>query len=192
MRLFRRRHYLIDKKLQLKYAVLTVALLVLYTLLLLAAVFLPPAGIFFSPDLPLSLRAEAANTFILLNNYIWPGIGIIILLFGAFSILVTHKVAGPFYVATRTMRSVTDGDLKARVMLRKGDDVTELADVMNQMVEKIESTFIDLDRRAGELSAHIREASQGQSSPGLSKMAAGIEEMKKILDGYKFGVKPRD
>lgn len=89
------------------------------------------------------------------------------------------------------MREIINGDLKARVRLRKGDDVTELAGVMNQMVERIESAFIDIERRTGELAAHVREA-QGPSSPGLSKIMAGIEEMKKILDGYKFGMKPGD
>ncbi len=191
MRMYRRRHYLIHKKLQLKYAVLTMTLLLLYTLMLLAAIFVPPAVIFFSADLPMPVRAEAANAFVLLNNYIWPGIGFVIILFGAISILVTHKIAGPFYIMTRTMREITKGDLKARITLRRGDDLTELAEILNQMVEKIESTFIALDKRIG-ASLYAQEAASGQLSTSASKVAAGIEEMKNILDGYKFGVKPRD
>ncbi len=187
----RRRNYLIHKKLQFKYAALTIALLLLYTLLLLSAIFVPPAAIFYSTSLPLSVRAEAADAFILLNNYIWPGIAAIILLFGAISIFVTHKVAGPFFVMTRAMRDIMQGDLKARITLRKRDDLSELAEAVNHMTEKLESTFIDLDKRVAALAVYAQEAAQGQSSPGASRVAAGIEDMKKILEGYKFGDKPR-
>ncbi len=187
----RRRNYLIHKKLQFKYAALTITLLLLYTLLLLSAIFLPPTVIFYSTNLPLPVRAEAADAFILLNKYIWPGIALIILLFGAISIFVTHKVAGPLFVMVRAMRDIMQGNLKARITLRKGDDLSELADVVNNMTEKLESTFIDLDKRVGALAVHAQETGQGQSSPGASRVAAGIEDMKKILEGYKFGDKPR-
>ncbi len=192
MRLFRRKKYLIHKKLQLKYAILTIASLLLYTLLILSAIFMPPAVVFFSTHLPLSVRAEAASAFVLLNDYIWPGIGFVIILFGAISILVTHKIAGPIYVLTRTIREITSGDLKARITLRRGDDLVELENVVNQMAEKIESAFIALDKRIGALSLLAREAAQGHASASMSQMAAGIEDMKKILEGYKFGVKPND
>jgi hypothetical protein len=67
-----------------------------------------------------------------------------------------------------------------------------MKEAMNQMAEKMESTFIDLDKGVGALSLHAQEAALGQASPGSSKMSDGIEEMKKILENYKFGVKPRD
>ncbi|MEK7850381.1 MAG: hypothetical protein AAB275_00730, partial [Deltaproteobacteria bacterium] len=66
---YRRRRYFIHRKIQIKYAVLTVSLLLLYSMILLAAVLAPYAMALFS-DLPLSERSQAADVFLMLDKSI--------------------------------------------------------------------------------------------------------------------------
>jgi methyl-accepting chemotaxis protein len=183
----RRKKYYLNNKLQIKYAALSIAMLILYTLLLLIALFGPPILMFNSPDAPLAVRAEAANSVLLINSYLWPGIGVIILLFGAFSIFITHKMAGPIYAIEKVIGRITEGDLSARVRLRKKDDLHELGQAMNRLFDKQETTLSVLNERFHRLSSLLREKSPGHALQSVEKITAEVETIEKILMPYGFG-----
>jgi methyl-accepting chemotaxis protein len=183
----RRKKYYLNKKIQIKYAVLSIAMLIIYTLLLLIALFGPPILMFNSPDVPLAARAEAANSVLLINSYLWPGIGVIIFLFGAFSIFVTHKMVGPLYAIEKVIGRVTDGVLSARVKLRKNDDLHELGQAMNQMLDKQETTLSTLNERFQKVSSRLRDKSPGHASQSDPNITAELEAIEKLLISYGFG-----
>jgi HAMP domain-containing protein len=183
----RRKKYYLNKKIQIKYAVLSVAMLILYTLLLLIALFGPPMFMVNSPDVPLAVRAEAANSVLLINSYLWPGIGLIIFLFGAFSIFITHKLAGPLYAIEKVINRITDGDLSARVKLRKKDDLHELGQAMNRMFDKQETALSVLNEQFHALSSRLREKSPGHAPQSVPNMTDELEKIEKVLLPYRFG-----
>jgi methyl-accepting chemotaxis protein len=183
----RRKKYFINKKIQIKYAVLSIAMLILYTLLLLIALFGPPIYLFNSPDVPLAVRAEAATSVLLINSYLWPGIGVLIVLFGAFSIFITHQMAGALYAIEKVIGRITDGDLTARVKLRKKDDLHELGSVMSRMLDKQETTLSVLNERFQKVSSRLREKSPGHASQSDPNITAELEAIEKILMPVGFG-----
>ena len=183
----RRKNFFINKKIQVKYAVLSIAMLLVYTLLFLIALFGPPILLFSSPDVPLAVRAEAANSVLLINSYLWPGIGAIILLFGSLSIFITHRMVGPIYAVEKVIGRITDGDLSARVGLRKNDDLKEFEQAMNRMLDKQETTLSVLHEQFLKLSSRLREKSPGHASQSDPNIAAELEAIEKILAPYGFG-----
>lgn len=194
MRPYKRKQYFINKKIQVKYAFFTVSLLILYTMILLAAIFAPYVMALFL-DLPLSQRAEAAEVLLLLHNNIWPGIGLIIVLFGAFSIFITHKLAGPVFVFERMARNIAGGDLTIRVRLRKGDDLLDLSEDLNQMADNLESLLINLDEEYKKLSSYVADLRRELESRNISEhtiieIAKKIDEdkddIRKTLDRYSY------
>lgn len=194
MRPYKRKYYFINKKLQIKYAFFTVSLLILYTMILLAAIFAPYVMTLFL-DLPLSQKAEAAEVLLLLHNNIWPGIGLIIVLFGAFSIFITHKLAGPVFVFERMARNIAGGDLTIRVRLRKGDDLLDLSEDLNQMADNLETLLINLDDEYKKLSSYVAELRKELESRNISEhtiieIAKKIDEdkddIRKTLDRYSY------
>jgi len=194
MRPYKRKHYFINKKIQIKYALFTVSLLILYTMILLAAIFAPYVMALFL-DLPLSQKAEAAEVLLLLHNNIWPGIGLIIVLFGAFSIFITHKLAGPVFVFERMAKDIAGGDLTIRVKLRKGDDLLDLSGDLNQMADNLESLLINLDEEYKKLSSYVAELRKELESRNISEhtiieIAKKIDEdkddIRKTLDRYSY------
>lgn len=180
----RRKKYLIYNEVQIKYAIFSIVMLTLYTAILLIAIFGPSILIFTSPDLPLSVRAEAANTLIHLHSYIWPGIGTIIVLFGILSIFITHRLAGPIFVIQRAMGQIAQGDLTVRVRLRRKSELLDLAQSMNHMMEKLDSSLSVLGDRFRNLSSRIRELSPGQESMNKPEILAELEAIEKILGQY--------
>jgi methyl-accepting chemotaxis protein len=183
----RRKKYIINKKIQIKYAVLSIAMLIVYTLLFLTALFVPPIYLFTSSDVPLAVRAEAANSVLLINSYLWPGIGAIILLFGSLSIFITHRMVGPIYAVEKVIGRFTDGDLSARVKLRKNDDLKEFGQAMNRMLDKQETTLSVLSERFHKVSSRLREKSPGHESQSDPNITAELEAIEKILVPYGLG-----
>lgn len=185
----RRKQWLVYKKVQYKFAALTVALLLAYTLILLAAIFVPSLVLFLSDGIPPSARAEAANALLLLNRFMWPGIAAAILLFGMISIFITHRVAGPLFVIERMIHRISEGNLSARIRLRKGDDLAEFEQSMNLMAENLETTVSALHERGKNLLALVRDLSSEPAPAKHAKALAEAQEIEKILAQYTFGNK---
>jgi len=200
MKPYKRKQYFIHRKIQIKYALLTVSLLVLYTIILLMAIFAPYILALFL-DVPFSQKSEAAEVLLLLHKYIWPGIGLVIILFGVFSIFITHKLAGPVFVFERMTRNIAAGDLTVRAKLRKGDDLHDLEKNFNQMADNLESLLIKLEEQHKKLSSYVsklrrelevREISEQTIIELTKKIEIDMEDINKILERYKYKGKSED
>lgn len=117
------------------------------------APFIPPAMKLASP-ITLEERAMAAKQFLFLAQTILPGLIVLILAAAVFSIYLTHRVAGPLFRIEQTAREMIRGNLALRIRLRKGDELHELAGLVNETLGNLEKAF----REIRESEAHAREA----------------------------------
>ena len=53
------------------------------------------------------------------------------------SALLSHRIAGPVYHFEKVCREIKDGDRQARVRLRKGDALSDLAQEFNSMLDTV-------------------------------------------------------
>lgn len=198
MKPYKRKQYFIHRKIQIKYALLTVSLLVLYTIILLMAIF-GPYIIALSSDLPFEQKSEAAEVLLSLHKYIWPGIVFIIIIFGVLSIFITHKLAGPVLVFERMTRNIAAGDLTVRAKVRNGDDLHDLERNLNQMADNLESLLLKMEAQHKKLSSYVTELRGGSEAREVSKetiielrkrMDIDKEDIKKMLERYKYRGKP--
>lgn len=183
---FSRRKYLINRKVQLKYMLLTVAMLVLYTLFLLAAIFVPQM-LQFSAATSLAGKAAEGGAILELHTTFWPAALAVIALFGVGSIFVTHKIAGPLFSIDRTIREMAAGNLTVRTHIRQGDELQEFHHNFNAMADNLESLLIDLEqgcRCMGECGEALeREIAGGRlDSPEIAKLLVRLR-----VDREKFG-----
>ena len=153
---YNRRNYFIDKKMQTKYIVLVIAVLVLHTLIVLAAVFLP-YFLMLSPDAPLDTRAEAAKAFLLVHANAWPVIVGIIIFFAIMTLFVTHRIAGPIFRLKRGIRDIADGRLNERIHLRKKDEFHDVAEELNSLAERFSESFSVLKENSSLMVGYIGE-----------------------------------
>ena len=124
---------------------MTIFLLLTYTFAFIIIIFSPYILTLYLDFYSLSEKAEAARTLLILHSKVWPGIGGIILLFGALSIFITHKIAGPLYRMKKSISEIIKGNLDVKVNLRKRDDLKDLAEHVNMLAEELR-TFVNTAR----------------------------------------------
>jgi methyl-accepting chemotaxis protein len=180
----KRRIYYIEKQFQTKYLLLTIFLLLTYTFAFIIIIFSPYILALYFDFYSISEKAEAARALLLLHAKVWPGIAGIILLFGAFSIFVTHKIAGPLYRLKKTISEITEGNLDAKVKLRKGDDLKDLAEHVNMLAEELR-TFVNTVKVDYDLlSKYILELDREIDAKMITE-ESGRKIIKKVQDSRK-------
>jgi len=139
---FRRKRYLIKKGLQFRYIGLIFALALLASLITGYTVFATVwtllgeklANVYPQGRLLYVLRA---TNLALIRNLVFASPFIFML-----GLLFSHKIAGPVYRIERTIYEIANGNLTSRVKLRKGDELWDLADVLNTMLERLKGDIV--------------------------------------------------
>ena len=185
MRPYKRRKFFIDRQFQLKYILLVIFMLLLYTALFVGFLFIPQLlPLIF--DSPLDEQAKAAEILLLYHKNVWPAVFIVIPLFGFFSIFITHKIAGPVYRLKKRVEQMIAWDLDSRVTLRKGDDLQELADCINLLSDELKGFASALKESYETLSSDIDEI-QLQIAVGTISSDTGRELITR-LDFSRQGI----
>ncbi len=133
----RRRILVIDPKLQFRYLLLPL-LVTLTTSACLFALFLIQAQSLksFASNNP-PLQEEIGKVQVLVGA----AVGAVLLGHVAFivwlGLAASHKVAGPLHRLRQVMKVVARGDRSARLRLRRGDQLTEVAEVFNEMMDSL-------------------------------------------------------
>lgn len=179
------KNFIIDKNFQTKYLLLTILLLITYTFIFIIILFLPSILILLS-NYPLEEKTEAARTFLILHGTVWPSTGVVILIFGILSIFLTHKIAGPAYRLKHALTELIDGNLDARLKLRKWDDFQELATQVNLLSDGLCNYVITLKKDHEQLSNYIEQLEReiGTESPkteAMREIIGKVQEQKKAI-----------
>lgn len=182
MRPYRRKfsNFLIDRQFQIKYMLVTVLLLLAYTFIFVVLLFLPYL-LTLSFDYPLDEQAEAARAFLILHNRVWPAIGTVIVVLGALSIFVTHRIAGPVYRIKQALAEIAGGHLDTTVRLRKWDDLQEMARHVNLLAEELHTVVTAMKDEYARLSSHIDEL-EGQIRAQTLSEASGRELIRRVQE----------
>ena len=180
----KRRNYYIEKQFQTKYMLLTMLLLLAYTFAFLIIIFAPYILTLFLEGYSLAEKAEASRALLFLHGTVWPGIACVILLFGALSIYVTHKIAGPMYRLKKSIAEITDGNLEVHITLRKGDDLKDLAEHVNMLTGEMRNFVSRLKLDYDLLSDYSKQIEQDIKTKVLTE-ASGREIINKVESSRK-------
>ncbi len=134
---FRRKKYFIERGLQLRFARFVILFVFIASIITGVTVFFTtfmilgerladvyPQGRLAAIVKPVYL-AFFADMAVILPFIFWG------------SILFSHRIAGPMPKIYRTLRSIGDGDFEINLVLRKHDELKELADVINEMAKNL-------------------------------------------------------
>ncbi len=185
----RKRFYI--HSIQKKYALLTFFLLASYTFVLAVALFLPPI-LHLTAESSLEEQAKAASEFIALSDRLWPAILISVPIFMVVSVWVTNRFAGPVYRLEQSLKQIANGDLGLQVRFRSGDDLQELAVLVNQIIHQqaeVLRTVQSVHQRLLEIMGQIRSKTVApeQLKQTLEQIQIQIEQIESLLRQFKLG-----
>lgn len=186
---FRKRFYI--HSIQRKYAFLTFLLLISYTFVLAVALFLPPI-LKLASGSSLEEQAAAAAQFLALSDRLWPAIMISVPIFMVVSFWVTHRFAGPVYRLEQSLKQIASGDLGFQVRFRSGDDLQELAALVNQIIHQqaeVLRTVQAIHQRLLEIMGQVRSKTVApeQLHQTLEQIQIQIEQIESLLRQFKLG-----
>lgn len=171
----RRNRIVINSNFQYQYALLAVATSVLLVnLFVIINALLPDSGGF---QLSTQHTLLIASFEIILIGGVWWG-----------SLVASHKIAGPVYVIVQQMEKLAEGDLTARVRLRKKDMFRLEAVAINQCIEELQAHLLDVEATAQKLKENVAARPDGKA-PDVESIDANdalITELNQKLSVFTF------
>ncbi len=145
---------------QRKYAAWVGGLLFCYSFIVFGLALLAPyivPAIKLSSAVPLEARQSAAEQFLFLAEALWPALFGLILGSIVLTLYLTNRLAGPLYRLDKAIGGIASGDLSQRIVLRKGDELRDLAEQINASVDLFESALVEIRERSGHLEKVLRD-----------------------------------
>ncbi len=138
MKQYKRRNYLINKNLQLRYMGMVVGLMMTISIAAGLLVYSTTWTVLIDR---LGGKVVLDKVFVDLNKIILIRASLLILasmcLVAVITMFIIHRIAGPLFRVKRIMRQVEEGILPQRVKFREGDELQDVAAAIDQAMCKI-------------------------------------------------------
>lgn len=151
---FRRRRLLIDRRVQLRHAVVAGGSLLGYSVLLGFLIFFPLQRSLLDSASP-EQQVFIADQILELHQRVWPAVMAVAVLIGFQSVIMTHRMLGPAYRVKIALNALRAGQLSHRVVLRRHDQLKDLAEAFNQLAVELQRVEAGRAEREASLLARI-------------------------------------
>ena len=183
---FRRKKYLILTRFQLKYAGLILILMFLTAALCAYVVYYTTIMLMGEKLANVYPQGQLVNIVKTVNFRLLASMVLVSPLVVLLGIFLSHKIAGPIYRMEKFLNGMIAGDFTSRLTLRKGDELTGLADNMNQLSDTLKSSLSNQRLRLNKVlneTAALRNKLQDASA--ANRLESEVLELLKDLDKYK-------
>lgn len=170
---YKRRIFFIKKEFQIRF-------ILKFCILLLVGIAISTGLLFlFSQDTLTSSFHESRLVIKSTGHAILPSViytnlitlGLVTLATIVVTLFVSHKIAGPMFRFEKELKQVAEGDLTKRVVLRKKDQITDMAESLNDMISSLHEKLLDIQTDV----ERIRQSASKQNAPKEL-----IEELNKL------------
>jgi methyl-accepting chemotaxis protein len=188
---WRRRFYV--HPIQRKYFFLSLVPLLFFASMTAWLVFIPLNLALQGPSPDLEKVAALGQLQGAGGGRIWLAIFISMAISAIISLFVTHKFAGPLYRIEQILRKVEEGHFPTSVRIRHGDDIQQLAGMLESAFKAIASALKGIQEQqalaAQELAAlrrRVQAGSNGDILRGLERIGRSHKEIENILASFKI------
>ena len=186
----KRRNYLINKSLQLRYVGMIVILMV--------AVSVGTGWVMYSTTWTMLLDrlkgvTELDKLIIELNKAVLIRTSLLVLasvcLAAVLTVFIVHRVAGPLFRIKRVMHQIARGVVPRRVSFREGDELQDVAMAIDEAVCRIEEVSEKNLKIIKDASACVERAIERLGAPGqphTRQIEEELERLKKSLGEFEI------
>ena len=139
------RNFILNKK-QLGVVIVSSFYFFLAITAILMAIISPIYGDIFQSD-EVSVQRESAKVFIILSEKLVIALSTVFIFTIIPLIWVSHRFFGPLINFSNIFNRVAQGDLTARVYLRRGDLLTSEAHLVNNMINSLSNSISDIEKQ---------------------------------------------
>ncbi len=189
-RTYKRRHFFIKKDFQARFIVHFCLLIIAGGILSTALVLYFSRGnltsLFHNSRLVVTDTASFLLPVVFYTGLITAAlISIAVILVALF---VSHKIAGPVFRLEKDIGVIGNGDLSYSIHLRKGDQLRELAEDINQMTTKLNAKIVRLESGLKQVVAMAsQENAQSEFQEELQRLDDRIRRQFRLCDTEECG-----
>jgi nitrate reductase NapE component len=132
----RRKGRLVDRQFQIGLAWRNLMVFLLFFFLGIFLVFAPSMFGLLTGE-SLESLAPAASEFLILHHRIWPAVVIVLIGMFAYTIVMSHRIAGPIYRINEVLRKMIGGEFPDSVTFRKNDYFQETAALLATLSKQL-------------------------------------------------------
>ncbi len=123
------------------------------------------------------------------NQELAPVLAIILAAIGAASLLISHRLAGPVYRLEQAIAAVSAGRLDLTVRLRKGDELSELALALQELIDTWRGSAERTQALIGQLSAALTRlaplaAQDDAARAAVTQLRSALRELEQEYRAY--------
>ena len=137
----KRRQYFIKGPIQSRYLILTVISMLIPTLLVAGCLYYLIATLMAQElGLPESIYGHLIPVLKKINVYLAVGLPLVFTAIFFYAVLISHRLAGPIFRLEKDLDRIIAGDHSVRIRFRTKDRLDNLAQKLNQVLEKLPKT----------------------------------------------------
>lgn len=165
--------------------------------IMLAALYIPLIMEFDRSDLSGGQKAELTNRFLELNSLLFPAMWILAGFVIVYSVIISHRIAGPVFRIRTALHSLTMGNLSGSLKLRKKDYLIKEAEVVNILIDSLRDNIGDMDKTYEETSAALArlkatmDDAPVDAKERLAELEGRLLDWKCQLERYSMTGEPR-
>lgn len=191
--IFRRRRYIIKKALQFRYIGIIFVLALLASIVTGYTVFATGWTILGEKLANVYPQGRLIYIFRTVNLILIRNLLLISPLIFIMGLLFSHKIAGPVYRIEKTIDEIAKGNLALKIKLRKGDELRDLADIINIMIGNLnehislnKEVALKIQKALGEIKNIISTTPYDSTRIGSSidNLQAEIKKLSSSLDKW--------
>jgi methyl-accepting chemotaxis protein len=119
------------------------------------------------------------------QTHIWPLLGLLLCVVALHAVAVTHRVAGPLVRIHRCLREVGEGDMSARVRIRRRDYLWLEAQVLNDMLDHLGERVERAERGADRAEALLDSARRSEHGARIIPREILVEQVEALISSVR-------
>lgn len=183
---WRRRKYLIDEKFQWRFVGRLIMPLVLGVIIITVVDYYFIWSLFTSP-VPGHYENMELVTFKISMYLLLYGLCIFIPVVAIVGIIISHRVAGPLFNIERILKNIGEGDLASRTVLRRKDELKNLAVCVNEMALGLANKISSIEEEVKALGDGLLglESESEKELPNINRIRESIKSLNSSFAALK-------
>jgi hypothetical protein len=176
-RIFKRREFVVNRKLQLTLMIISFSYVILFCAVMGTYLFIPLMMELDKSDTGSDQALMAAKRFLYLHERFWPALLLSFFAIGCHSIFISHKIAGPLYRFNLIFKAIKEGIVPTPIQLRTGDYLYSEMENINQMLERLRDKLTELQEAQAHLNKSIIKCKDTVSHSSMNELTKKMEDL---------------